>query len=100
MRHGFVVDEQLDVAELLVGGRIRTGAGVDEIAAIDAPVIGKVGTLLLEIGFFLFAFEFDAGVRIPAIPAAQVLAIEEGAEACGRRVVFCVEGRGGERCDD
>ena len=81
--HGFVFDQQLVVAERFVGGRVRAGAGVDELALFDAPVLGELGAHLGELGVAFFAREFGGVVRVKAVPAGEVLAVEERAETGG-----------------
>ncbi len=54
---GLVFDEQLDVAELLVGRGVRSGAVVDQFTVLDGPVLRELRALLLEIRLLLLAGE-------------------------------------------
>ena len=82
-RDSLVFDEQFVVAERFVGGGVRAGAGVDELALFDAPVRGELGAHLGELGVAFFAREFGGVVGIETVPAGEILAVEERAETGG-----------------
>ena len=82
-RDSLVFDEQFVVAERFVGGGVRAGAGVDELALLDAPVRGELGAHLGELGVAFFAREFGGVVGVEAVPAGEILAVEERAETRG-----------------
>ena len=82
-RDRLVFDQQLVVAERFVGGRVGAGAEVDELALLDAPVRGELGAHLGELGVAFFAGEFGGVVWVEAVPAGEILAVEEGAETGG-----------------
>ena len=81
---GLVVDQQLDVAVFLVGGQVGALAVVDQLAVLDAPVLlgvlGPLGELLRPL---LVAHGGElARVEVGhAVPAVEVLAVEQGGEA-------------------
>ena len=85
-RDRLIFEAELDVAEGLVRRRVGSRAGVDQLAILHAPVLRKIRALLGEVGRFLFAGQLEALVRIMAVPPREVLAVEQGAEAFGRRV--------------
>ena len=82
-RDRLVFDQQLVVAERFVGGRVGAGAEVDELALFDAPVLGELGAHLGELGVAFFAGEFGGVVWVEAVPAGEIVAVEERAETGG-----------------
>ena len=94
---GLVVDEQLDVAVVLVGREVGAVAVVDEFAVLDPPVLGEdVASRSLARGPFV-GRELGQPRGLDAlapVPAGQVLAVEDRDEASGRGLR---EGRRGEQ---
>ena len=83
------IDLQLDVAVVLVGGEVGALAVVDDHAVLDPPVLLQVlGALLEGLGLLVGAHRRElARVHgLHAVPAGEVLAVEEGHEvpAAGR----------------
>jgi len=82
--HGLVFDQELDVAEFLVTCRVRAVAVVDQFIIFNGPVLGKFGALPGEVGVAFLAGFLRNGMRIQAVPAGEVFAVENGAEALWR----------------
>ena len=89
---GLVFEAKLDVAEFRFRRGVRPGAVVDQLAVLDPPVLGEVGSLLLEVRLFLLSLELGGAVRVQPIPARQVLAVENRAKPGGRIRLFRMGG--------
>src|SRR4051812_1348857 len=87
-RYGFVFDQQLDIAKLLVGRCIGTVTVVDELAVLDRPILREIGPLLRKVCVFLLTRQPGNAVRVQAMPAGKVSAVENRPEAL-RRARFC-----------
>ena len=105
-----VLEQQLEIAVVLVGGGIKAVAIIDQFAILHFPVGIDVFRSLLAFweaafdGLFLVIGQFSRGhlpqfrgvLGAPAIPAGQVFAIEQGGEAGGRNILLG-EGRQGRQ---
>ena len=77
------IDEELDVAVILVGGQVDALTVVDDFAMIDTPMRFQVLRIPGELlGLFVCAkgMELPRIGRLLAVPAGQVLAVEKGDE--------------------
>jgi len=54
---GLVFELKFDVAELFIGGGVRTGADIDEFAFLDAPMLREFSALLGDPGVTFLALE-------------------------------------------
>ena len=85
------VDQELDVAVVLVCGEIDTLAIVDDHAVFDAPVFLHFLRARGEGFCFLFGahrLEFARIHRRQPMPAREVLAVKQGREALGKRFIL------------
>ena len=76
-----VFEHQFEVAVVFVGRRVGAGAGVEDFAILHGPVLREFVTHFLQHRVLLFASKFGDRVRIIAVPASKVLAVEERGEA-------------------
>ena len=81
------IDQELDVAKVFVRGEIGPLAVVLDHAVLDAPVLLHVlGTCGEKLGLFIRGQGLELA-RIhgrEAVPAGEVLAVEEGYKAVGK----------------
>ncbi len=97
VRHRLVFDHQFDVAELLLGGRIRPRAVVHQFALLHHPVLREFLALLLQVPLALLPLELHHQVRIQPVPAGQVLPIEDRAKPFRRRRIVRAQRRDREK---
>src|SRR5271157_2373399 len=77
------IDEELDVAVILVGGQVDALAVVDDLAVFDTPMLLQVLRIPGKLLGLLVATEGSELPRIGGlltVPAGQVLTVEEGDE--------------------
>ncbi len=83
--HGLVLQPQLDIAVIGVGGQVGTLAVVDQFAIFYSPVLLSLGPVrgpLLPPRRVRHRRQL-AGIDVPlAVPAAEVLPVEQSLEAC------------------
>ena len=77
-RHRFVLQKKLHITEILLSRGIRAMAIVDQLSVFDPPVIGKFSPHFPEGRILLFPFQLGHRMRVQAIPAGEIFAIEEG----------------------
>jgi len=83
LRGHVVFQGQFEVAVFLVGRGVRSRAPIVDHPVLHGPMLREVLAHLLEGGFLFLARELGDGVRVVAVPAGKVFAVEQRGETGG-----------------